>query len=79
MLIQKAAIRKNNKIYIGENHSKIISKAKFGSLKGGEQGFLTNTGRFVDRKTAAKLAYISGQITERKSLLYSEDLFLKDD
>lgn len=40
-----------------------------------EQGFLTNTNRFVDRTEAAKIAFAAGQIREEKSKLYSEDLY----
>ena len=43
----------------------------------GEQGFLTNTGRFVDRVEGAKIAVDSGQIPFLRwpPLLYSEDLW----
>ncbi len=40
-----------------------------------EQGFLTSTGRFVDREEAAELAFDAGQIKERIKTLYSEDLY----
>lgn len=39
------------------------------------EGFLTSLNYFVDRKLAAKIAYKSGQINERKTILYSEDLY----
>lgn len=42
------------------------------------QGFLTSTGRFVDRKEAAKIALASGQIEKlnySNKELYSEDLY----
>jgi hypothetical protein len=39
------------------------------------QGFVTDTGEFVDRETASKIAYQSGQIKEPKRILYSEDLW----
>lgn len=44
----------------------------------GVQGFLTNTGRFVDRKEGAKIALATGQIKELKyqpNTLFSEDLW----
>ena len=44
----------------------------------GEQGFLTNKNRFVDRKEGAKIALESGQIEKlnySKDTLYSEDLY----
>lgn len=43
-----------------------------------EQGFITNTNRFVGRIEAAEIAYLSGQITERTTHpvgLFSEDLY----
>lgn len=42
-----------------------------------ETGFLTNTGRYVDRKEAARIAVEAGQITAPKwpPDLYSEDLW----
>jgi len=39
------------------------------------QGFITSTGRFVDRKEAAVIAYNSGQIKEQVKWLFSEDLY----
>jgi len=42
------------------------------------QGFLTNTGRFVDRKEAFDIALNAGQITEENGYckeLFSEDLY----
>lgn len=39
------------------------------------QGFLTNKNRFVDRKEGAEIAYTSGRTSEKKHLLYSEDLY----
>ena len=38
-------------------------------------GFLTSVGRYVDRKEAAKIALACGQISEPKSVLFSEDLY----
>ena len=40
-----------------------------------EQGFLTNTNRFVDRKEAGQIAFMAGQTEELKTTLYSEDLY----
>lgn len=40
-----------------------------------EQGFLTNTNRFVDRKEAGQIAFKAGQTEELKTTLYSEDLY----
>lgn len=42
----------------------------------GEEGFLTSTGRFVDRVEAKKIAIESCQIKESEFFqLYSEDIF----
>lgn len=40
-----------------------------------EQGFLTNTNRFVDRKEGGQIAFEAGQTEELKTTLYSEDLY----
>jgi hypothetical protein len=40
-----------------------------------EQGFLTNTDRFVNRQEAAQIAFESGQIKEETKRLFSEDLY----
>lgn len=40
-----------------------------------EQGFLTNTNRFVNREEAAEIAFHAGQTTEKLITLYSEDLY----
>ena len=40
-----------------------------------EQGFLTNTNRFVDRKEGGKIAFDAGQIKEETKMLFSEDLY----
>jgi len=40
-----------------------------------EQGFLTNTNRFVDREEGAQIAFDAIQIEQHKITLYSEDLY----
>lgn len=40
-----------------------------------EQGFLTNTNRFVGRAEAADIAFKSGQIDKPKTYLFSEDVW----
>ena len=40
-----------------------------------EQGFLTNTDRFVSREEAAKIAFNAGQIKKETNRLFSEDLY----
>jgi len=40
-----------------------------------EQGFVTSTGRFVDREEAGRLAHVSGQVDKLKENLTSEDVW----
>jgi hypothetical protein len=61
-------------------HPNIIALlVKMGSRKPikGAQGFVTSTGRFVDRKEAALIAKEAGQVTKliAEPNLYSEDLW----
>lgn len=77
--IVKSAIRYENKIYTGFDHGQCFTQLPQGH-KGSEieQGFITNEGRFVDRKEAMKIAKNSGQITYDlgKETLISEDLHI---
>lgn len=54
-----------------------LRSVTFGPDSVGEnvQGFITNTGRFVDRVEAAKIAFEAEQIKYPKDILYSEDLY----
>lgn len=73
--IAEAAIRKDGVVHTGKRHDLILNAAvPFGSLKRGEQGFVTLAGDFVTREEAALIAYKAGQIPEPKEKLYSEDL-----
>jgi hypothetical protein len=40
-----------------------------------EQGFLTNTNRFVDREEGGRIAFDSGQTEDLRTTLFSEDLY----
>jgi hypothetical protein len=40
-----------------------------------EQGFLTNTNRFVDREEGGQIAFDAGQTEDLRTTLYSEDLY----
>ena len=79
-MISYAAIKKNDEIYTGKRHCNIIhdpTRPK-GYLKGCEQGFVTDTGEFLDREAAAKHAIACGQIKALKFStvdLFSEDLW----
>jgi len=81
MQIKEAAIRQNEQIYTGKRHNLIIidmveNHCLSKPIKG-EQGFITDSGEFVDRITAAKIALESGQIKKLNwpPNLYSEDLY----
>lgn len=39
------------------------------------QGFVTSSGRFVDREEAAIIAFNAGQITDKVDTLFSENIF----
>jgi hypothetical protein len=39
------------------------------------QGFLTQSGRFVNRRMAAQIAFTAGQTKELKFMLFSEDIY----
>ena len=45
------------------------------ALRGANQGFLTSSGRFVDRYKAAKIAYSRNQVDRELIRLTSEDLY----
>jgi hypothetical protein len=40
-----------------------------------EQGFLTNTNRFVDREEGGQIAFDAGQTKDLRATLFSEDLY----
>ena len=52
-----------------------FANGEAGRIPDHEQGFVTSEGRFVDRATAADLAYRAGQIGRKKRSLFSEDLW----
>ena len=54
-----------------------IATLKGETIKGMKetQGFLTNDNRFLDREDAGKLAFTCGQIKEKVSTLFSEDIY----
>ena len=73
-----AALFYNNCIYIGrEGHHVIFPMEERGVLRKAKQGFVTENGYFVDRKTGLLLAEYFHQIKEKhfpKDQLLSEDL-----
>ena len=72
--IELAAIKRapDNKVFVGKSHADIFMSR--GDLMGGKQGFITNELRFVDRETAALIAFKAGQTDKDKKMLMSEDL-----
>ena len=82
MKIVAAAIRLDGEVYSVEQpgrHAAVILKIVQAGRKliGEAQGFLTDTGEFVDRIEAGKIALAAGQVSELKwpPTLYSEDLW----
>lgn len=65
-------------IYCGLRHNNILWQGTHVSRNPHHQGFLTSTGRFVDRKLAATIAKNAGQIENLQfssTELFSEDLY----
>ncbi len=77
-LIKHAAIKTSDgEIVTGKSHAHAYEKAlpkKFGTSPG-DQGFVTNTGRYVGREEGGKIALASGQIVKETNFLFSEDLW----
>lgn len=64
----------------GRHHHVIhaLAKNRAGEMSHGDQGFVTNTGRFVDREEGLAIAKSAGQIIKKNGNereLYSEDLW----
>ena len=80
--IVKAAIKVKYKIYIGFEHGECFKKLQEDGLSFEteeiEQGFITEDGDFIDRKTAMTIAKEFGQVDFKldKQTLISEDLHL---
>jgi hypothetical protein len=73
-----AAVRYKGHIYTGRRHADIIKDIVRHDVTAhiyqGDQGFMTNTGNFVNRELAASIAYAAGQIVNKQCTLYSEDI-----
>lgn len=63
----------------GRHHNIIHALAMLGMTTpiGGDQAFVTSTGRFVDREEAAKIAIEAGQL-RREGLIAPPDLYSED-
>ena len=79
-----AVIAENGDIYRGHRHCDCISAITDRGLKlqkeEGSQGFITSTGRYVDRREGRKLQESAGILSidpdgYRGDELYSEDLY----
>jgi len=67
-------------VWTGRRHSDVIMKIvlEFGRNAApvkGEQGFVTECGKFLTREEAAKVAFQAGQVKELYPILMSEDLY----
>ena len=77
--IVKAGIKWKGKVYTGYHHRDIIDvlwqtkKISIDDIKTDIQGFVTDTGRFVNRSEGADIAFKAGQI---KSGIYSLDSYM---
>jgi len=80
MKIKCAAIRrKSGQVFEGKNHAVcflLMKEAGVPRLAARRSmcGFVTDTGKFVNRHRAAEIAHKAGQIKKLKIYLYSEDL-----
>jgi hypothetical protein len=76
-MLVASAIIKDGVIYTGHRHHNIIWEHPKQFFNGCVQGFVTDTGEFVDRVEGARLVIECGQIKKLKwgLQLYSEDLW----
>jgi len=80
-----AIVRSDGILEIAKCHPEIIGRCPYGTCKAGsKQGFVTSTGRYVDRKEALKIALEAGQInkdmdTIRHHELISENIWADTD
>jgi len=74
-----AVVSESGWVFIGKCHADCFHKMHHltvkSSQKAANQGFVTSTGRYVDRHEGAKLAYAAGQVDKLASHLFSEDLW----
>jgi len=75
--IAAAAIRIDGTVYTGPHHHQIFRyiRALKQSNPISEQGFITNTNRYVNRFEAGKIAFDAKQIDHLTECLFSEDLW----
>jgi len=77
--IVSAAINHGGKIWTGKRHSEIMQniwdQETYAPIPQEEQGFMTDSGKFVNRFQAGAIAFRSGQTKIRKENLLSEHLW----
>lgn len=82
-IIHAAVKSVDGRIFFGKCHGDCFFKAHAMSVKmsskADHQGFLTNKGRFVNRKEAAEIASFQGQVDTPTTILFSEDLWSERD
>ncbi len=81
--IKSAAIIHDGKPWTGYRHHLIMRDiievcGPEAAPINGEQGFMTDEGLFVDRETAARIAFESGQMPTHVKRLFSEDIWKND-
>ena len=72
-----SAVRKGGVVYTGATHADCLRQAPMGTLRDAEQGFLTDTRLFVNRKKALRIAKHYKQIVKKHppyNQLMSEDM-----
>lgn len=83
-LIKHAAVKlTDGQIMRAKNHGECLHMAYCMGLKQiqgeGNQGFVTNKGRYVNRTEAAEIAFSNYQISKEVNALFSEDLWSPED
>jgi len=78
-MITQAAIKHNDQVHVGKNHGDImyrmITERNFNYDKPlYTEGFVNDTGTFLNRSQAAEEAFKCGQIPAKKLSLFSYDL-----
>ena len=77
--IVAAAVNHGGKVWTGTRHgiimAEIWSKGGYCKIPQEEQGFVTDTGLFVNRFQAGAIAFDAGQTATRKETLLSEHVW----
>lgn len=77
-MIKSPAIRHQDKTFVGLCHANImirmVREGSFDETLDFVEGFVTETGEFVNRSEAAVIAFNCGQIQNKKYNLFSVDI-----